>query len=104
MMSLRIFWSLQDIPELAHLKPEQQKVAFRECYQKYLFSLWQTWVACGVMSSLVTIGMSINPFVGGAIGGAIGGALLAIIITNALRPKLKAYVNHHFANELSVEG
>jgi hypothetical protein len=36
MMSLKIFWSLQDIPELSHLTPEQQKLAFRECYQNYL--------------------------------------------------------------------
>jgi hypothetical protein len=98
MMSLKIFWSLQDIPELSHLTPEQQKLAFRECYQKYLFSLWQTWLACGLMSAFVTIGMHFNPVLGGAIGGAIGGALLGIIITNALRPKLKAYVNHHFAD------
>jgi hypothetical protein len=50
------------------------------------------------MSAFVTIGMHFNPVLGGAIGGAIGGALLGIIITNALRPKLKAYVNHHFAD------
>jgi hypothetical protein len=99
---MKIFWSLQDIPELAHLELAQQQTAFRECYQKYLFSLWQTWLACGVMSSLVTIGMSINPIIGGVIGGAIGGLVLSVIITNALRPKLKAYVSHHFASQQSA--
>ncbi len=96
---MKIFWSLQDIPELAPLDVEQRKIAFRECYQKYLFSLWQTWLACGLMSSLVTIGMAVHPIIGGAIGGAIGGLLLSVIITNALRPKLKAYVSHHFAQQ-----
>jgi uncharacterized membrane protein len=94
---MKFFWSLQDIPELANLKTEQQQVAFRECYQKYLFSLWQTWMACAVMSLSVTIGMHVfGPIIGGIVGGAIGGLLLSAIITNALRPKLKAYVNHHF--------
>jgi hypothetical protein len=94
---MQIFWSIKDIPELAGLNDNQQKTAFRECYQKYLFSLWQTWAACGLMSTLVTVGMSVfGPIIGAGLGGAIGGGLLGIIITNALRPKLGAYVAHHF--------
>jgi hypothetical protein len=96
-MSLKIYWSLKEIPELTHLTEEEQKTAFQYCYQTYLFKLRETWVACAIMSTIVTIGMhTLGPILGAAIGGAIGGGILGVIITNALRPHLKAYVSHHF--------
>jgi membrane associated rhomboid family serine protease len=94
---MQIFWTIQDIPELAGLNEDQQRTAFRTCYQKYLFSLWQTWAGCALMSTIVSICMAaFGPLLGAPIGGAIGGVLLGVIITNALRPKLRAYVAHHF--------
>jgi hypothetical protein len=95
---MKIYWSIKEIPELADLTEEQQKTAFQDCYQKYVFKLRETWIACAIMSTLVTIGMHLmGPIIGATIGGAIGGSILGLMITHALRPKLKAYVNHHFA-------
>ncbi|MBE9030102.1 hypothetical protein IQ266_10215 [filamentous cyanobacterium LEGE 11480] len=95
---MKIYWSFKDIPELADLTEDQQKTAFQQCYEKYLFKMRETWVACAIMSTLVTIGMHVfGPILGAAIGGAIGGGILSMIITNALRPHLKNYVSHHFA-------
>jgi uncharacterized membrane protein len=95
---MKVYWSIKDLPELANLTKEQQQAAFQYCSQKYIFKMWETWLACAIMSTLVTIGAHIlGPIAGAAVGGAIGGGILGITITHALRPYLKAYVMHHFA-------
>ncbi len=94
---MKVYWSISHIPEFAHLTEAQQKVAFQECYKRYLFKLRATWLACAIMFILVATGMHVfGPVLGATIGGVIGSFILGIIITNALRPHLKQYVAHHF--------
>lgn len=94
---MKVYWSIRHIPELANLTEAQQKVAFQDCYKRYLFKLRETWLACALMLILVATGTHLlGPFLGATIGGLIGSFILGIIITKALRPHLKQYVAHHF--------
>jgi uncharacterized membrane protein len=94
---MQIYWSNKDIPELANLTAEQQKQAWQACYKKYALRSPSAYVGMGIIVVLVIIGINLfGPIVGGAIGGGIGGGIFGILVQNALRPHLKAYVEQNF--------
>lgn len=97
---MQIFWTINQIPELQGLSPEQTKQAWQFCYKKYAFKHWQSWVSLFALGILVAIGSKFGIF-GAAIGGGLGGGIFGLITTNVLRPHLQDYVSTHFKNDSS---
>jgi hypothetical protein len=97
---MQFYWSINQIPELAGLSPEQKKQAWQFCYKKYAFKHWQSWVSLFGIGMLVVLGtklFNLGPVIGGAIGGGIGGGIFGVTMTNVLRPHLRDYADSHFA-------
>jgi hypothetical protein len=98
---MKLYWSIDKIPEFAGLLPKQQKRALRFCVKKYALRLWQTWVCIFVMISLSLAARSIFQFSGtisDAITGGICGLAVWLTLINVLRPHLHDYVRENFTN------
>ncbi|CAN1210502.1 Glycine zipper family protein [Tumidithrix helvetica PCC 7403] len=101
---MQFYWSINQIPELASLTPEQKKQAWQFCYKKYAFKHWQIWASLvslgllvAVCTKLFNVGNSVvSAAIGGAIGGGLGGGIFGVTTTNVLRPHLIDYANTHF--------
>ena len=95
---MQFYWSINQIPELAGLSPEQAKQAWQFCYKKYAFKHWQSLMSLVVLGILVAVGSRFFGVIGSAIGGGIGGGIFGFTTTNVLRPHLRDYVSKHFTN------
>ncbi len=94
---MQIYWTIEQIPELASLKPEQAKQAWQFCYKRYVFKHWQVWASLSVLGILAALGSKSFGIIGAAIGGGIGGGIFGVVSMNVLRPHLQNYVSSHFA-------
>ncbi len=92
---MKIYWSNQDIPELAHLPLATQKQAWKVCYRDYAFKHWQTWLSVGVISALVTVGLRAGT-AGVAIAGGLGAGVFSQTVTHVLRPHFRKYADEQF--------
>ena len=97
---MQIFWTINQIPELQGLSPEQTKEAWQFCYKKYAFKHWQSWVSLFALGILAAAGSKFG-IIGAAIGGGLGGGIFGLTATNVLRPHLQDYVSTHFKNTSS---
>jgi hypothetical protein len=98
---MKIYWSIDQIPELAGLSPAQKKQAFQFCMKKYALKLWQTWLCLFVLISLSLFIRSIFHFTGSiadAMTGGVCGLVGWLTLINALRPHLSDYARKNFAN------
>ncbi len=94
---MKIYWTIQSLPELANLPLEKQQQAWQTCYQKYALQSWQSWGCLGLTVALILVAIAIvGPGFGGLIGGGLGGVIWGITLINSLRPRLKTYVEQHF--------
>jgi hypothetical protein len=94
-------WSIDAMPELTGLSPEQKKQALQFCVKKYAFKLWQTWLCIFVVASLSLVPRSIFNFTGmiaDAMTGGISGMAGWLTTINALRPRLHDYARKNFTN------
>jgi hypothetical protein len=97
---MQIYWTINQIPELQGLSPEQTKQAWQFCYKKYTFKHWQSLASLLVVGILAGVGSRFG-VIGAAIGGGLGGGIFGLTATNVLRPHLQDYVNTHFKNTSS---
>ncbi len=102
---MKIYWSINSIPELAGLSPNEQNKVWRSCVWK-CYKHWQTWVglvlgaAIGGIGAIVAIWLIPDSVPVGLIErmliiapfGGIGGLILGQIAIHQTRPYLKAYV------------
>ncbi|WP_055075891.1 hypothetical protein [Pseudanabaena sp. 'Roaring Creek'] len=95
---MQIYWSTEQVPELANLKPEQSKQAWQFCYKKYAYKHWQVWASLSLLGILAALGSKYFGIIGAAIGGGIGGGIFGVVSVNVLRPHLRDYVSSHFAD------
>jgi uncharacterized membrane protein (DUF4010 family) len=98
---MKLYWSIDEIPELSGLLPKQKKQALQFCMRKYAFRLWQLWLCVLVIASLSIAARLIFQFNGtiaDAIVGGICGMAGWLISINALRPQLRDYVRKNFTN------
>ncbi|PZO38155.1 MAG: hypothetical protein DCF19_16930 [Pseudanabaena frigida] len=98
---MQFYWTINQIPELAGLTPEQTKEAWQFCYKKYAFKHWESWVSLFVLGILVAVGTRYLGIIGAAIAGGIGGGIFGLTATNVLRPHLQDYVSNHFTTTSS---
>lgn len=98
---MQIFWTINQIPELQGLSPEQAKQTWQFCYKRYAFKHWQSWVSLFVLGILVSVGSKSFGIIGAAIGGGLGGGIFGFTTTNVLRPHLQDYVSNNFKNASS---
>ena len=95
---MQIYWTINQIPELAGLTPDQSKEAWQFCYKKYAFKHWEVWVSLFAVGLLVAVGSKVlGGIIGSAIGAGIGGGIFGVTSTNVLRPHLRDYVSSHFS-------
>ncbi|MEI6331857.1 MAG: hypothetical protein WCP16_21655 [Pseudanabaena sp. ELA645] len=95
---MKIYWTINQIPELAGLTPDQSKEAWQFCFKKYAFKHWEVWVSLFAVGLLYTLGSNaFRGIIGGAIGAGIGGGIFGVTATNVLRPHLRDYVSSHFS-------
>jgi hypothetical protein len=98
---MKLYWSVDQIPELAGLSPEQKKQAMQFCIKKYAFRLWQLWLCIFVLVALTLVAKSIIQFSGtiaDAITGFISGGFAWLTVLNSLRPQLNDYARKNFTN------
>jgi hypothetical protein len=92
---MKIYWSAAETPELASLTPKQRQQVCKVCYRRYALKRWEFWASLVVLLAAVTAGTKVvDGAVGGAIAGGIGGGVTSIVLTNALRPQFKDYVDN----------
>jgi hypothetical protein len=99
---MKLYWSIDKIPELAGLSPQQKKQALQFCIKKHAFKLWQTWLCLFVSIFLSLAVRSAFQFTGSIADGITGGftGLIAwFTLLNALRPHFQNYVRKNFTNE-----
>lgn len=106
---MKIYWSLKDVPELAHLSlPERRRVhhacngqAFksRRCLAALSLCVLSCWLGILLCAGLLwllgcsfPIVLGVGSVVGGAIGGGIGGLVYGQIVTGYLRPFYADYL------------
>jgi hypothetical protein len=99
---MKLYWSIDKIPEFAGLLPEQRKQALQFCVKKYAFTLWKIWLCVlFVLVSLFLVARLIFNFSGtiyDAITGGISGMVGWVTLINALRPRFHDYVRKNFTN------
>jgi hypothetical protein len=95
---MKIYWTINQIPELAGLTPDQSKEAWQFCFKKYAFKHWEVWVSLFAIGLLVVVAQFVlGGIIGAAIGGGLGGGIFGVTCTNVLRPHLRDYVSSHFS-------
>ena len=94
---MNFYWSINQIPELKSLTPEQAKQAWQSCYKTYALKKWQSWVALGILGILCAVGNRYFGIIGSAVGAGLGGGIFGVTTTNILRPHLAEYVSSHFS-------
>lgn len=98
---MKLYWSIDKIPELAGLSPEQKKQALQFCLKKHAFKLWQAWLCFFVMIFLGLAIRSSLQFTGSiadAITGGVTGLIVWLTLINALRPHFQNYARKNFTN------
>lgn len=98
---MKVYWSLNQIPELAELTPSERRKVHRMCLKHYGFKgrgTYRALITCGLSGSFgVLIGLALqraftspSPIgymaIGGGLGGAIGGLILTQVLLSQLRP------------------
>jgi hypothetical protein len=89
--SMKLYWSLQDIPELAPLSQRQRREAWQECYQTYAFKHWQVHLSLGLFSGLVTVSLPVG-VAATVVAAVLGGLIYQQTVMHTLRPRLKQYI------------
>lgn len=98
---MKLYWSIDKLPEFVGLLPQQKKQALQFCMKKYAFKLWQTWLCIFIVISLSVAARLIFQFTGtisDAITGGISGMAVWLTLINVLRPHLHDYVRKNFMN------
>ncbi|MFN8138383.1 MAG: hypothetical protein U0R49_01145 [Fimbriimonadales bacterium] len=77
---MKIYWKISDVPGMAELSTEEQKVVWRRCVQRswkkgrvLLFSF------AIMLASILLLRMALPGMLGAAIGGGIGGLFIGIL-------------------------
>jgi len=103
---MRIYWSLNSVPELAALPKMERKRVWRTCYHR-TFRHWQTWLAllfCGLCGGA---GVQIGKFifedgwmmlVCAGICGGIGGFIFGQVATQIAIPYIRQELLHRSSN------
>jgi hypothetical protein len=99
---MKLYWSINSIPELADLPKEKRKEVWKSCHIK-CFLHWQIWASAVLFGLGVAAGSALGEFyygrIGGTIGAAIAGGIVGIIgweiKVSVVRPLIRVYLNSH---------
>jgi len=104
---MKIYWSLNQIPELSELTPSERRHVHRLCLRRYGINgrgTYRASIACGLCGMIgAAIGIvlqrafdSPSPIVYmaicGGIGGMIGGCILTQVLLSQLRPHYSEFI------------
>ena len=88
---MRIYWTIESIPELKTLSKRERKRIWREAYRNS-WNHWQAGAALLLLGLCVCIGGIMGGAWGAGIGGGIGAMIFHQIMIVIMRPYLKASV------------
>jgi hypothetical protein len=99
---MKLYWSINSIPELTDLPNEKRKEVWAVC-QSRCFRNWQTGISIVLMGVCIAAGIKLGKFyyghIGGIIGaviaGGIGGSIIWEIKVNIVRPHIREYLSSH---------
>jgi hypothetical protein len=75
---MELIWSIDSIPELAHLSPTERRRAWKLASRK-AFRDWHTWIALLGCGAIAILGGALGSLIGHEDLGAAAGSLIALI-------------------------